>query len=254
MFSRFPAIAFLGCAVMLSSVLLTTPAAAQDQTYFTYVSQWTVPRSEWANFEKQEKQDDVTMQKLVADGTIIDFGDAKTSVHTEDGYSYAEWFTATSRANLLKALEELSGSASTTPALISATKHSDLLLHTIAHGGKSSSGTSGYLRVGFYQAKPGAQDALEAHLKSALKPMLDQDVANGTLVMYNIDKQDIHTSEPGSYNLALLFPDGAAIDKFYADLDAAEKQNPGIVEVFDSLTVAKEHRDILDRVTAYQHK
>lgn len=253
MYLRFLAACVCG-VTMLGPAGLIVRAAAQDQTNFTYVSQWTVPRAEWANFEKQEMQDDATMQKLVANGTIIDFGDARTSVHTEDGYSYANWFTATSRDNILKALEELSGSASTTPALISASKHSDLFLHTIAHGGKSSSGTTGYLRVGFYQAKPGADDALEAHLKSALKPLLDQDVANGTLVMYNIDKQDIHTSEPGSYNLALMFPDGAAIDKFYANLDAMEKQNPGVVEVFDSLTVEKEHRDVLDRVTAYQHK
>ena len=254
MFKRPLAIACTGLVAILIASLIPAQAAAQDQNHFTYVSQWTVPRAEWANFEKQEKEDDATMQKLIANGTIIDFGDARTSVHTEDGYSYANWFTATSRDNILKALEELSGSASTTPALIAATKHSDLFLHTIAHGGKSSSGTTGYLRVGFYQAKPGAEEALEAHLQSALKPFLDQDLANGTLIMYNIDKQDIHTAEPGSYNLALLFPDGAAIDKFYAGLDAMEKQNPGLVGVFDSLTVEKVHRDILDRVTAYQHK
>ena len=254
MFKRFLVSALLVSALVLSPVTLAAQAAAQDQSYFTYVSQWTVPRGEWANFEKQQKEDDAIMQKLIADGTIIDFGDARTSVHTEDGYSYSEWFTATSRGNILKALEVLSGGASTSPALVSATRHSDLFLHTIAHGGKSTSGTTGYLRVGFYQAKPGAQAALEAHIRGVIKPFLDRAVADGMVVMYNIDTQDVHTSEPGSFNLALMFADGAALDKFFDQLEAAGKQNPGIGEILDSLTVAKDHRDILDRVTAYQHK
>lgn len=254
MFQRFLVTASFGCAAMLGPMFLSAPAIAQDQTYFTYVSQWAAPRAEWANFEKQEKEDDATMQKLVADGTIIAWGDATVRVHEESGYSHVNWFTATSRSNLLKALEVLSGSASSSPALVATTKHSDLLLRTLAHGGKAASGATGYLRVAFYQAKPGAGDALEAHFKSVLIPKLDQAISNGTLLMYNFDKQDIHTEAPGGYNLALLFPEGGAIDKFYADLAAWEKQDPGIFEISDNLVVEKEHRDFFSRVTAYQHK
>ncbi|HEY6488195.1 MAG: hypothetical protein WCC26_18055 [Terracidiphilus sp.] len=254
MFARFLTTASLGCAVVFSSVSLSIPARAQDQSYFTYVSEWAVPRAEWANFEKQDKQDDATMQKLVADGTLVSWGDTITRVHEDGGYTHAEWFTATSRANLLKTLELISGSASTTPALISATKHEDNFLHTILHGGKTSNGATGYLRVVYWQAKPGAAEALEAHVKTVLKPMLDQDVANGTLLMYNFDAQEIHTYAPGGYNLALLFADGASIDKFYSELEAAEKQNPSAGDILDNLTVEKEHRDTLSWVSAYQHK
>ena len=253
MFKRFLVIACMGCAAMVSPVWLAAQTATQDQSYFTYVSQWAVPRAEWANFEKQEKDDDALMQKLVADGTLIDYGDSTSRVHTEDGYTHADWFTASSRANLLKALEEVYKNASNA-ALVATTKHCDFFLRSLAHGGKPASSATGYLRVVFWQARPGTENALEAHVMTAIKPTLDKDVANGTLLMYNFDKEDIHTNAPGGYNLALLFPDGAAMDKFFAELAAAEKQNAGTGDILDNLTEAKEHRDILGRVTVYGHK
>ena len=86
-----------------------------------------------------------------------------------------------------------------------------------------------------------------------IKPFLDS-VANGTLTMYNIDQEDIHTSAPGGYNLAMLFRDGAGMDKFFADLMASGKTDPTTGQMLETLTVAKEHRDSFGRVTAYQHK
>lgn len=253
MFMRLISIASVGCAIALAPVWAAAQADNQEQSYYTYVSQWAVPRADWASFEKQDKEGDAMMQKLVADGTIIAWGDETTRVHTVDGFTHAEWLTATSRANLLKAIEA-EWTTSTNAAFVATTKHEDLFLHTIAHGGKSASNGTGYLRVTFWQAKPGEGDALEHYVLSAVKPMLDQDVENGTLLMYNFDEEDVHTMEPGGYNLALLFPDGASMDKFFDQLAASGKQNPGVEEVLDSLTVAKDHRDDLGRVTAYQHK
>lgn len=243
----------LACAVMLSAVFTPAPAAAQAQNHFTYVATWAVPRSDWAAFEKQEKAELPMMQKLVADGTVIDWGDAAATVHQEDGYTHSEWFTATSRADILKALAILEAS-STNSAYVSATKHHDVFLHTLAHGGKSASEAKGYLRVTFWQARPGDEDALESFVMKSIKPVLDTDVANGTLLMYNFDEQDIHTLRPGGYDLALLFRDGAAIDRFFSELTAAQKKNPGMERYLDSLTVEKDHRDALDRVNAYEHK
>lgn len=243
----------LGCALMLSPIYVAAQSTDHEQSYYTYVSQWAVPRADWANFEKQAKEDDAVMQKLVADGTIIAWGDEVTRVHTVDGFTHAEWLTATSRANLLKAIEAEWTTASNS-AFVATTKHEDLFLHTIAHGGKSTSGATGYLRVTFWQVKPGESDTLEGFFRASLKPMLDQDIENGTLLMYNFDTEDVHTSEQGGYNLALLFPDGGAMDKFFDQLQEAGKKDPTTGAVLGNLTIAKEHRDDLGRVTAYQHK
>jgi hypothetical protein len=242
-------------ALFIGGIVLTPkPAAAQaTQDYYTYVSEWAVPRAQWEAFEKQEQSNISEMKQLVADGTIIDWANDTVRVHQEDGYTHAEWFTATSRANLLRALEE-QWSTATNASFVSATKHSDLFLHTLAHGGHAVSNGAGYLRVGFYQAKPGDAEALANLMTKNIKSFLDAAVANGTLMMYNIDEEDIHTSAPGAYNMALLFPDGTAMDRFFADLMASGKADSTMAQMLDSLTVGKEHRDSFGRVTAYQHK
>ncbi len=255
MFNRF--LTTLGLATVLagSMLLIPKPAAAQEQsqTYYTYVSQWAVPRAQWAAFAKQDEASVPRMKKLVADGTLVAWGNDEVRVHQEDGYTHAEWFTATSRETLLKALEE-DWTTAVNPRYVAATKHHDLLLHTIAHGGKSVTNGTGYLRVAFYQAKPGQSDAVENILMSKVKSFFDSEVANGNLAMYNIDEEDIHTSAPGGYNLAMVFADGAAMDKFYSDFDAMQKSDPTGGQAFASLTVNKDHRDSLGRVTAYENK
>ncbi|HEY6292744.1 MAG TPA: hypothetical protein VI455_14440 [Terriglobia bacterium] len=253
MFKRLFASGLLWCAVAASVAVVPLPAAAQDHSYFTYVSWWAVPRDQWAAFDKQSQAADAQMKSSLADGTIVAWGDVTTRVHEENGYTHAEFFTATSRDKLLKALEGQWAGA-TNAAFVSATKHRDALLATLAHGGKTSSGATGYVRVTFWQAKPGAEQALEGYVIKSVKPVLDAAVASGTLLMYNFDKEDVHSDAPGGYNLALFFSNGAALDKFFNDLAAAGKSDPTLGEVIDNLTVAKEHRDTLSRLTAYGHE
>ncbi len=250
MFKRLLAPGLLLCAL---AAVMPQPAAAQDHSYFTYVSWWAVPRDQWAAFDKESQAADAQMKSALADGTIVAWGDVATRVHEENGYTHAEFFTSTSRDKLLKALEtEWTGA--TNAAYVSTTRHRDVLLETLAHGGKASSGATGYVRVTYWQAKPGSEQALEGYVMKSVKPVLDAGVSSGTLLMYNFDKEDIHSDAPGGYNLALFFPDGAAIDKFFADLEAAGKSDPTIGAVIDNLTVANEHRDTLERLTAYGHQ
>jgi hypothetical protein len=232
---------------------LQSPAWAQDQTYYTYVSEWAVPRSQWAAFEKDSAQSNSINQRLVADGTIIAWGAASAYVHTEDGYTHADWFTASSRAGVLKALEILRPTA-TGGAFTSVTKHKDYFLHTLVHGGKTSSGATGYLRVAFWQAKPGQGDAFVEHFKKYIQPVLDSEIADGTVLMYNFDAEDLHTDAPGGYNLAVMYPSGEAMDKYFARLETGSKENPAVGEVISSLTIGEAHRDSLYKVTSYQHK
>jgi hypothetical protein len=184
---------------------------------------------------------------------LVAWGNEEIRVHQEDGYTHAEWFTATSRDNLLKVLEQQWNGA-TNSSYVAATKHVDLFLHTIAHGAKSGSSGTGYLRVAFYQAKPQEEEGLTDLLMSKLKPFLDSEISKGNLVMYNIDIEEIHTTAPGGYDLAMLLPDGASMDRFYSDFDAVTKADPTLGELTVSLTVGKDHRDDFGRVTAYQNK
>ena len=242
-------------AVLLAGIAFTpAPAVAQQaQDYYTYVSVWAVPRAQWAAFNTQQDADIPRLKKLVADGTLVSWGNEEVRVHQEDGYTHADWMTATSRANLMKALED-AWTTATKPSFVAATKHYDLFLHTFAHGGKTTSSGTGYLRVAFYRAKDGQSDAVQALMLKDLKPFLDSEISSGNLSVYNLDVEEVHTSAPGQFNVAVIFPDGAAMDKFFSDLTAREKSDPAFFKAMTGLTESKDHRDAFGRVTSYQHQ
>ena len=55
-------------------LLLPKPAAAQAQSYYTYVSEWAVPRAQWAAFEKQDEASVAKMKQAVANGLLVAWG------------------------------------------------------------------------------------------------------------------------------------------------------------------------------------
>jgi hypothetical protein len=240
-------------ALAMGLTLIATPTGAQDQTYYTYVSEWNVPRGQRAAFEKERDQQNSALQHLISDGTIIAWGNDANYVHTEDGYTHEDFFVATSRAGILKALETLRPPA-TGGSYTSVTKHRDYFLHTLAHGGKTSALTTSYVRVGSWMAEPGEGDAFVDHVKKYILPILDVEVADGTVTMYNFDTQDIHTDPQGSYTLAVVYPSGEAMDRAYARLAATMRDNPAVGEVISNITVSEAHRDTLGQVSSYQHK
>ncbi len=239
------------CALALSTLVAAAPAP--DQTHYTFVSFWAVPRAQWTDFEKAQEQTNPVFERLVADGTLVSWGSDSALVHTEDGYTHANWFISTTQAGITKTLEALRGS-SRTPALASATKHRDLMLHTIAHGGKTVRATSGYLRVAFWRAKPGRGDDVEEFFKKYLQPDLDAGVADGSVLSYNFDSEQIHTDAPGAYNLAVVYASGDGLDKSAALLAAHAKENPAAGEGFGAMLENQAHRDHLGRILSYQHK
>ncbi len=239
------------CALAISALVAAAPAP--EQTHYTFVAFWAVPRAQWTNFEKDRQQTYAVFERLVADGTLVAWGFDAAEVHTEDGYTHANWFVSNTQAGIMKTSEALR-SLSTTPALASATKHGDLLLHTVAHGGKTVRTTSGYIRVAFWQAKPARGDDVEQFFKKYIQPDLDAGVADGSVLMYNFDTQQIHTDAPGSYNLAVVYANADGLDKSAAMLAAHAKENPAASEGFGAMLETKAHRDGLGRILAFQHK
>ena len=65
-----------GCLVLLA--LGIVPARAQEggqPAIYTYVAEWAVPREQWRDYAKASADEKVAMDKLVADGTLIGYGD-----------------------------------------------------------------------------------------------------------------------------------------------------------------------------------
>lgn len=240
------------CALAFTS-LVFAPAQAQEPTHYTFVSWWAVPRAQWNDFEKSADQTNAIFERLVADGTLIAWGASALLVHSEEGYTHANWFVSTTQGGITKTLEAVRTS-SRQQAFANTTKHSDLFLHSIAHGGKTGKATSGIVRVSIWRAKPGRGDDVEKFFEKYIKPDLDAGVADGSILMYNFDSQQIHTDAPGAYNLAVVYANGDGLDKASARLAAHAKEDPAAGEGFGSMLVNEAHRDSLGRVLAYQHK
>jgi hypothetical protein len=241
------------CALAVASFVVASPTQAQEQTHYTFVSYWAVPRAQWADFEKSQDQTNSVLERLVGDGTLVAWGSSASLVHAEDGFTHADWFVSTTQAGITKTLEALR-TASRAQALANTTKHVDFMLHSIAHGGKTARATSGIIRVAMWRAKPGRGDDVEQFFKKYLQPDLDAGVADGSILMYNFDSQAIHTDAPGAYNLAVVYANGDGLDKSTAKLAAHAKEDPAAGEGFGAMLENSAHRDSLGRVLAYQHK
>jgi len=240
-------------ALVVAALIGAAPARAQEQTHYTYVSFWAVPRAQWNDFEKAQAQTYSVLERLVTDGTLVEWGSGAALVHAEDGYTHSDWFVSTSQAGITKTLESLQNS-SRTQAFVNATKHMDLFLHTLAHGGKTARTTSGYLRVAFWQAKPDRGDAVEQFFKKYIQPDLDAGVADGSVLMYNFDAEQIHTDAPGGYDLAVVYAGEDGLDKTAATLAGHAKENPAAGEGFAAMLESNAHRNTLSRILAFQHK
>jgi hypothetical protein len=80
---------------------------------YTYVANFTIPRARWGDMDKQSAVDDKTMEKALADGTIIAYGNDVNLVHRDDTDTHDSFWSATSMAGVLKVLESLHDNATT---------------------------------------------------------------------------------------------------------------------------------------------
>ena len=214
---------------------------------YTYVAQWEVARPDWSTFEKYDASQKPVFDKLIADGTIIGYGFYKMAAHTEGSPNHGGWWTATSMAGVLKVLSVLATQSA--PADIeriqAASKHSDLILISREYAAHSGSFDNGYLRVGTWKAKPGEGPALDKAIKNYIVPMLDKLMADGAIHSYSVDREAIHSDDPGVVDVAIVTNDASGLDKFMATIDAAAKANPLGGPAFGATIDASAHRDFL---------
>ena len=249
---------FLKSLVVLGALLIVaigSPSArAQSNAdekekppIYTYVAQWSVARANWPAMEKADPGQKALFDKLMADGTIIGYGTYRVVAHQEGAPNHGNWWTATSMANLMKALEAVSSrtGASDLNKILGDSKHWDLILVSRQYGVHSGTVENGFLRVATYVAKPGQGELLEKGLKAYLVPVLESLLADGTLHGYSVDREAIHSGDPNSVDVAIVTNNADGLDKFMAALDAAGKANPLGGPAFANSTDSASHRDFL---------
>jgi len=239
-------------------VLSVQPAlaqtAAEKPPVYTYVAEWAVPRAMWADYDKQEAAGNDAMKKLVADGTLVSYGNFAVVNHQEGAPTHGSWFAASSMANLMKVLEGLRAAPSATSPVFAASKHWDYILTSREYNAHSGTFTNGYLRVATWMGKAGASDPGGKISKASMVALLEKMFADGSLHAYTIDTEIVHSMDPNTFFVVMVTNGAEGLDKFAAALDEMNKTNPTALAAFSALIDEHGHRDMLARVGTTTHK
>src|SRR5437879_13147103 len=100
----------IGVAVSLALVaiaIVSSPIAFSQMeatpTVYTYVSQFQVPRANWASYsEDTEKTVVPIVEKMTADGTILGWSTFEQVIHKPDGYTHGAAWSSNSITGLMK--------------------------------------------------------------------------------------------------------------------------------------------------------
>lgn len=247
-----------GLCLLGMAALITAPAGAQTSEVkekppmYSYISNWAIPRAQWADMAKSDEADRAILDKALAGGTIVGYGNDVNLVHSPDGESHDDWWSATSMAGVINVLEEhYKGGTTATPVLASATKHWDEIYVSRYYNWHPGAIKNGYTHVGFYKLKPHASDdALEMLSKTLVVPLLEKELAAGTIAEYEIDTQAIHTSSPDGFEIVYIATNAEGLDKVQTAVTEALKSNPLGGSAFESATDMSAHRDELVRTNA----
>ena len=210
-----------GLLVIVLAVMLVPAALPQMEptpTVYTFVSQFQVPRANWAAYsEDSEKTIVPILEKLTGDGTILSWSTFEQIVHTTDGYTHGAAWSATSISGLMKVLDEVR-KAGPRPGQIAATKHEDYLMQTrMYHAG---SGTPTYLRVVCSNAKADKPEGYSTMLKKLLVPTFDEQIKQGVATYYGVDEQYVNTGAPSTRCVVIIYFNVEGMDKWAAVINA----------------------------------
>ncbi|HEY1579800.1 MAG TPA: hypothetical protein VGF82_22265 [Terracidiphilus sp.] len=245
---------FAGLCALSLSVMCILPASGQSEVkekppMYGYIANWQIPRAHWAEIAKTNEETRAILDKALADGTIIGYGNDENLVHEADGWTHDEWWNATSMAGLIKVLDALASSGTNgSSTLESATKHWDEVLVSRYYNWRPGSYKNGYVQIAAYKLKAEApMDAVDMLAKNLVAPLLEKELADGTIVEYEIDETAVHTQAPGTFSIVMICPTPESIDKVNAAIRGALKSQPLGGPAFMSMVDWSSHRDELTR-------
>ena len=242
------------CLLILGVLAAGTALHAQtmDQgkpPMYIYVSQWAVPRAQWADMAKSQQADRAIADKLLADGTITGYGAGMNMIHQEGQPTHTNWMTASSEGNILKALDAYYAAPGLAAPVLAASKHWDYFLVSRMYDRRPGTHDGAYLSGAMWTVKPGEGMAFAAMLKSRVVPVLEKLMADGTVLGYSIDTEDFHTTAPGLTEVVITTPDASGLDKVSKAFEETFSKDTEIGPAMRTLIKGKTTRDFLLRVT-----
>jgi hypothetical protein len=242
-------------AVSLASVL---PASAQQASQpITWVAYAMVkPGQTQAAVALAQKYDAPYLDKLLADGTISSWGIA-TPINHEAGFKWnlLTWVTLPNWANAdkwLGAIMQQMGSRSADQnkaieaeyqAVYAERSHFDDVMRNIVMSSPTQGGAPPrFILAGMYKAKPGQEQAGEKSF-APWWPIVDKLKAEGKVIAYGLQSQDLHTDPAFTYRDWYMLPDLSAVDAINAAAQTGwTAQNQA---AFEAAFEGEAHRDLI---------
>lgn len=237
--------------LLLAICAAPSPARAQQveqkSPMYSYISNWQIPRAHWAEMASANAADKATLDKALADGTIVGYGDDENMVHTPDGATHDNWWSSTSMAGLMKVLNTfMTNGSATSPVIQTTTKHWDNVLVSRYYNWQSGPYQNAYVRVASYQLRASApDDAVDNLSRNLVAPLLEKMLASGAIREYEIDTEAIHTDDPNTFWIVYVCPAPEGLDTVNAAITDAMKASPLSGPAFGSMVDYSGHRDEL---------
>ena len=216
--------ASLSVVGLLCLAPLTMAAQQMEPPVYSFVAEWAVPRAQWGDFTYAfERVHRPILEKGLAEGALISWGTYTNIVHTDEGITHGFWFTSATLAGLEKVRTELIKQPPN-QGMLAATKHRDYLLQSLVHRGKTAAPAGGYLSVAALLVKPGKGPDWRKVWEKNYQPIYDVLLANGTILAYGLDRESVHTENPGWRYEYTVSPSAEAEDKVSAAFRSEERR------------------------------
>lgn len=221
-------------AAAVAVAFLATPAFAADKDdhaeVYSRVELWQVDRAQWGAFvDMFEKYDKKIMEKLFADGLIVEWGMDADLLHEPDGYTHATYYSAMSMGGLAKAMnaymeawKEMAGDqvdALDAEFAGMITKHRDLMLVS-DQWSKDAAFENGYWHSQSVKIVRTSDKDFHSYWNNRSKPVFEKLLANGDIVAFGLSTEEIVTHEPGWHTSWYVTATADGIDAVDAAFDA----------------------------------
>ncbi|HEX4486927.1 MAG TPA: hypothetical protein VH088_11700 [Terriglobales bacterium] len=247
----------MGRVLMIGAIAMVALAAHAQEVkekppMYSYVANWAIPRAQWGEMDKATATDRALMDKNIASGTIVGYGNDTNLIHQADGETHDDWWSGMSMAAVLNVLDQsYKNGTATSPVFTAATKHFDGLYVSTYYNWQPGTWKDVYTHVGMYKLKESApEDAVDTLAKNLIVPLLEKLLSDGTIHEYEIDLEAIHTHPPNTFSILYIAANAEALDKVNAAIRGAMKASPLGGPAFDAVTDGSGHRDELLRSTA----
>ncbi|HEV2387366.1 MAG TPA: hypothetical protein VGS20_08935 [Candidatus Acidoferrales bacterium] len=241
------------CLFWLAASPVRAQMSGEKPPVYTYVSQWTIPRTQWGDMAKAQQATNEILDKLVADGTLLEYGSAETAVHDPKGPTHAGWFVGSSLAAIFKAEDAVRSTIAADAALYGSGPHDDELLVSTDYDSHSGSFQNALLRGISSKLKPGMEPQFRAAWDQTIRPVLEKLMAEGAIHGWSYDNEWL-IKEPGRMDTVILANGPEGLDRYVAAIRELLQQNPSALAPLIAATEPDSRQDFLLTVTAVHHK